>query len=149
MECDIGGLRKCPKFIGSGHTFWQWSGTVDYDDYECAGVRTRGGLNSSRFLQKSPYLLSLTLLGVWRRFIWKRAPSLTSLEIRDPQGCVSNFIKKTPIRKVLVSCFDNQWSHRSCVETPACSLLRKMETWFSLWTSKIWTVRQWRWSLKG
>ena len=30
-----------------------------------------------------------------------------------------------------------------------CRFLRKMETWCSLWTSKIWTVRLWRWSLKG
>ena len=33
MECDIGGLRKCPKFIGSGHTFWQWLVTVGFDDF--------------------------------------------------------------------------------------------------------------------
>ena len=32
MECAIGGLRKCPKFGCRGHTFWQWSVTVDFDN---------------------------------------------------------------------------------------------------------------------
>ena len=32
MECAIGGLRKCRKFIGSGNTFRRRSVTVDFDD---------------------------------------------------------------------------------------------------------------------
>ena len=30
--CYIGGLQICPKFGCSGHTFWRWLVTVDFDD---------------------------------------------------------------------------------------------------------------------
>jgi len=52
---------------------------------ECAGVRTRGGLNSSRCV-KEIVLDESTLLS----FRWRS----------DIPKCVSNFIKKTPMKKV-------------------------------------------------